>query len=100
MSYRFSRTLVAVLLSLAFSGSLSAKETTKESVFKPDEKERYEQISNRADAVYKMILSEMLLQKNATAESLALYAFILNKESRPEIAERGMQIALEKGVVP
>ena len=101
MSYRFSRTLVAVLLSLAFSGSLSAKEEiAKESVFKPDDKERYEQISNRADAVYKMILSEMLLQKNATAESLALYAFILNKESRPEIAERGMQIALEKGVVP
>lgn len=79
MSYRFSRTLVAVLLSLAFSGSLSAKEEiAKESVFKPDDKERYEQISNRADAVYKMILSEMLLQKNATAESLALYAFILN----------------------
>lgn len=101
MSCRFSRTLTAVLLSLAFSGSLSAKEEiAKESVFKPDDKERYEQISNRADAVYKMILSEMLLQKNATAESLALYAFILNKESRPEIAERGMQIALEKGVVP
>lgn len=99
MSCRFSRTLTAVLLSLAFSGSLSAKETTKESVFKPDEKERYEQISNRADALYKVILSEMMLQKGATAESLALYAFILNKEHRPEIAERGMQIALDKDLI-
>ncbi|MBQ9683782.1 MAG: hypothetical protein IJV35_11015 [Neisseriaceae bacterium] len=117
MSFRFSRTLTAIIIAFGFSGSLNAQETGQEmpakvskevtqevplksSVLKPDDTERFEKIENRANLLHKMILSEMILQKGGTAEALAVYALMLNQEKRPELAERGMQIALDKGVIP
>ena len=117
MSFRFSRTLTAIIMALGLSGSLYAQETGQEmpakvskevtqevpiksSVLKPDDTERFEKIENRANLLHKMILSEMILQKGGTAEALAVYALMLNQEKRPELAERGMQIALDKGIVP
>ena len=117
MSFRFSRTFTAIIMALGFSGSLYAQETGQEmpakvskevtqevpiksSVLKPDNTERFEKIENRANLLHKMILSEMILQKGGTAEALAVYALMLNQEKRPELAERGMQIALDKGVIP
>ena len=117
MSFRFSRTLTAIIMALGLSGSLYAQETGQEmpakvskevtqevplksSVLKPDDTERFEKIENRANLLHKMILSEMILQKGGTAEALAVYALMLNQEKRPELAERGMQIALDKGVIP
>ncbi|MBO7555009.1 MAG: tetratricopeptide repeat protein [Neisseriaceae bacterium] len=117
MSFRFSRTLTAIIMALGLSGSLYAKETAqdvpakvskeiakevplKSSVLKPDDTERFRQIENRANLLNKMILSEMVLQKGGTAEALAVYALMLNQEKRPELAERGMQIALDKGIIP
>ena len=117
MSFRLSSTLIALFAAMTVSGSLSAQETAqdmpakvskeitkevpiKSSVFKPDDTERFEKIENRANLLHKMILSEMMLQKGGTAEALAVYALMLNQEKRPELAERGMQIALDKGVIP
>lgn len=117
MSFRFSRTFTAIIIALGLSGSLNAQETGQEmpakvskevtqevplksSVLKPDDTERFEKIENRANLLHKMILSEMILQKGGTAEALAVYALMLNQEKRPELAERGMQIALDKGVIP
>lgn len=117
MSFRFSRTFTAIIMALGLSGSLNAQETGQEmpakvskevtqevplksSVLKPDDTERFEKIENRANLLHKMILSEMILQKGGTAEALAVYALMLNQEKRPELAERGMQIALDKGVIP
>ncbi|MBQ1837651.1 MAG: tetratricopeptide repeat protein [Neisseriaceae bacterium] len=117
MSFRLSSTLIALFAALTVSGSLSAQETAqdvpdkvskeiakevplKSSVLKPDDTERFRQIENRANLLNKMILSEMVLQKGGTAEALAVYALMLNQEKRPELAERGMQIALDKGLIP
>ena len=117
MSFRFSRTFTAIIMALGFSGSLYAQETAqdvpakvskeiakevplKSSVLKPDDTERFRQIENRANLLNKMILSEMVLQKGGTAEALAVYALMLNQEKRPELAERCMQIALDKGIIP
>ena len=117
MSFRLSSLLVALFAAMTVSGSLSAQETAqnmpakvskeitkevpiKSSVFKPDDTERFEKIENRANLLHKMILSEMILQKGGTAEALAVYALMLNQEKRPELAERGMQISLDKGIIP
>ncbi|MBR5676301.1 MAG: hypothetical protein IKX14_07685 [Neisseriaceae bacterium] len=115
MSFRLSSSFIALFAALTVSGSLYAKETPKEtqvpkeiskevplksSVLKPDDTERFQQIENRMNLLHKMILSEMMLQKGGTAEALAVYALMLNQEKRPELAERGMQISLDKGIIP
>lgn len=101
---------------LMFSGSLYASEKDIPKVpnvevkSSKDSKEKYKvsherlvelnKIKDDANDLAAVLASELLLQNGDIDTAMTAYAFLFNRSQRPEIAERGMQIALDAGAIP
>ncbi|MBR6026935.1 MAG: hypothetical protein IK065_04985 [Neisseriaceae bacterium] len=115
MNKRFNF-LWITLSCLVFSGSLSASEKEIPQVPKVEVKSsadskkalkisserlaELQKIQNDANDLASVLASEILLQNGDIDTAMTAYAFLFNRSKRPEIAERGMQIALDAGAIP
>ena len=101
--------IIYTIFGLLFSGCLMAAEQKQTNqtmpldsyatTFNSKVKTKYKQDPTydfkRTQSVYSLLINEFAWKKGYKPEALILYMDLLSKNPRPEIAERGMQMALD-----
>lgn len=80
-----------IAISLAFSGSLVTAQTI--TVDQADLKQRQNALQDTAN-VLGVLISELVLQKGDPASALSGYVLMLERTKNPEVAARGMELAI------
>ena len=113
-AYRITPVAMALMLlpaaaqanEAASGAQLPAIETklqhAKTQVLRQDNSERQQRvaIAERANNVFSLLASEMVLDQGQVGSALATYMVMLERTRDPEVAERGMEIALNADAVP
>ena len=115
-AYRITPVAVALMLlpaaaaaqanEAASGAQLPAIETklqhAKTQVLRQGDNERQQRvaIAERANNVFTLLASEMVLDQGQVGSALATYMVMLERTRDPEVAERGMEIALNADAVP